>query len=231
MQQQAVKEFYGKIKFPGPYTLNDLDFYKDILANKFLLPYDNMIQGNERILDIGCGTGFITNLIARRHPGVVIDAIDFSDSIDFAKDFSQTNNIQNVQYFKENFLDWNTSNQYDIIISNGVLHHIIDHQQAIQKLKDLLKLNGLAVIGIYNSYGKLAKNLFKIKYRNHLLYLDQEHAPYETSFTHKQFMSYFPGYTINSVYPSIGTRYVDFVNLFNYNNGGLTIYQLRKYEN
>lgn len=231
MHKQAVKEFYSKIKFPGIYTLDDLKFYDDLLGNKFLLPYDNKITGNEQILDIGCGTGFITNLIARRHPGVSIDAVDFSDSIDYAQAFGQQNNITNVNYFKQDFLEWATSKKYDIIISNGVLHHIERYADAINKAKNLLQPTGIAVLGIYNSYGKKAKKLFNINYRNQLLYLDQEQAPYETSFTHREFMSYFPDYSLESVYPGIGNQLVDLLNLFNYNNGGLTIYQLRKYAN
>lgn len=228
MLEQQVKEFYSKIKFPGIYTIDDLSYYDELLFNKFLEPYDNCITGNERILDLGCGTGFITNLIARRHPDVIIDAIDFSDSIDFARTFSQDNNINNINYIKHNFFTWETDCQYDYIMSNGVTHHMEQYDLAYTKIDQMLKPGGLAVIGIYNSYGKLAKKLFNIKYRNELLYLDQEHAPYETSFTNKEFLSKFEKYNLLSVYPSIGNRFVDLRNIFNYNNGGLTIYQFRK---
>lgn len=228
MLEQQVKDFYSKIKFPGIYTIDDLSFYDELLINKFLEPYDNCISGNERILDIGCGTGFITNLIARRHPGVTIDAVDFSDSIDFARDFSQANSIHNVNYIKQDFLSWATDRRYDYIMSNGVTHHMEQYDLAYTKIDHLLKPCGLAVIGIYNTYGKMAKKLFNVQYRNQLLYLDQEHAPYETSFSDKEFMSRFDKYELLSVYPSIGGHLVDLRNIFNYNNGGLTIYQFRK---
>lgn len=230
MLEQAVKEFYGKIKFPGYYTIEDLLFYDQLLSNKFLLQYDNKIKGDERILDIGCGSGFICNLIAHRHPEVTIDAVDFSDSIDYAKAFSQAHDIRNIRYFKEDFLTWIADNQYDCIMSNGVIHHMEQHNQAFTKIDCLLKPNGLAVIGIYNPFGKLAKKIIDIKYRSELLYLDQEHAPYETAFTDSQMRSLFNNYQLESVYPSIGNHLVDLRNLFNYHNGGLTVYQFRKYE-
>jgi 2-polyprenyl-3-methyl-5-hydroxy-6-metoxy-1,4-benzoquinol methylase len=229
MPESEIKKFYSEINFPGPYTIDDLCYYDTDMCNKFLSKYNDKVIGNERILDLGCGSGFITNLIAKRHPGVAIDAIDFSNSIDYAENFSRTHNITNIHYIKENFLDWQPTGYYDYIMSNGVLHHIGQHRQAFEKVNSLLKINGLAVIGIYNSYGKIAKSMFNIKYRRHLLYLDQETAPYETSFSHKEFLSYFKNYKLENVHPGVCNHLVDFRNIFNYHNGGLTVYQLRKY--
>lgn len=228
MLEQAVKEFYSKIKFPGPYNLEDLLFYDNLLANKFLIQYNNQIKGNERILDVGCGSGFICNLIAHRHPGVSIDAVDFSDSIDYAEEFSQAHQIKNIQYFKQDFLTWTATTQYDLIMSNGVIHHIEQYKEAFDKIDALLKPGGLAVIGIYNTLGKKAMHLIKAPYRNELLYQDQEHVPYETTFTDNELRSYFDNYQLISVYPGLGNHLVDLCNLLNYKNCGLTVYQFKK---
>jgi len=222
MNEELVKEFYGKIKFPGPYTLNDLEYFDVFNENKILKPYINAAKHSFNVLDIGCGTGFITNLLARKFRHLNIDAVDFCDSIDLAKKFSQIHGIKNVRYFKENFLDFTTNIKYDLIISNGVIHHIPEYKKAIKKIQSY-DANTL-VLGIYNKYGKIMKKITPINYRSELLHKDQEQAPFEVSFSHKEFTILLNEYTLVS--PNF---MVDFKNLFNYHNGGLTIYTFSKH--
>ena len=66
-----IQTFYSKIKFPGLYDLDDLNFYQESIDNKFLSVYNTGIQDSERILDIGCGTGFITNFLAIKNPNII----------------------------------------------------------------------------------------------------------------------------------------------------------------
>jgi 2-polyprenyl-3-methyl-5-hydroxy-6-metoxy-1,4-benzoquinol methylase len=68
--ETQVQNFYSEIKFPGLYSFNDLNFYQEKIDNEFLSMYNIGIQGSKVILDIGCGTGFITNLLAIRNPNI-----------------------------------------------------------------------------------------------------------------------------------------------------------------
>ena len=217
--ETKIKNFYSRIKFPGDYTMEDLDYY-DLYQNNFLKLYVDAAKQSYNILEIGCGTGYITNLIALQNKKCTVDAIDFADSIDIAKAFSIQNNINNITYHKTNFLSYKTNKKYDLIISNGVLHHIPNLNKALDIINgyDTQRL----VLGVYNTYGKLYKKLLPIKYRSTLLYTDQECAPYEVNFTHTQMLKFFPNYTLHNSYPKFPL--VDLKNLFNYNNGGLTIY-------
>jgi SAM-dependent methyltransferase len=223
---QAVKEFYSKLQFPGPYTIDDLNFYSDNIINDYLKIFDGRVKQATRVLDVGCGSGFIVNFLANRYPDVIFDAVDFSDSIDFSRQFSIEHNINNINYYKEDFLVWNTDYKYDLIISNGVLHHIPEYQRAIDKIYRLT--TDKVIIGIYNSYGKLLKKISKINYVNETLYLDQEQCPFELAFTDKEFKKLFNKYDVLTVYPSYCNRLVDFRNLFNSSNGGLTVYVFQK---
>jgi 2-polyprenyl-3-methyl-5-hydroxy-6-metoxy-1,4-benzoquinol methylase len=225
--EEQVRKFYSEIQFPGPYTYEDLLFYNSYSKNNFINLYVNAAKSDINILDIGCGTGVITNLIALQHSNCSIDAVDFCDSIDYAKRFSQQNHIKNIQYHKSNFFEFAPNKKYDLIISNGVLHHMPDYKSAIELLKTYLVPGGELVLGIYNNYGKLYKKFFNIRYINHLLYLDQEAAPFEVAFSSSQFLHYFNDFKVISIYPSVCNKMVDFLNLFNYNNGGLTIYHLK----
>lgn len=221
MIENQIRDFYSKIGFPGNYTLDDLKFYDDYNDNTFLKPYIDKAQSCNSVLDIGCGTGFITNLLARKYKHLKIDAVDFCDSIDYAKEFSKVNGIKNVKYYKTNFFDFDTVNEYDLIISNGVLHHMPEYKKAIDKITSYNSDN--LVIGIYNKYGKLYKKILPVTYKNELLYKDQEEVPFELSFTHNEFVKLFPNYKLVSP-----KKFVDLLNLFNYKQGGLTVYTFTK---
>lgn len=221
MIEDQVRDFYGKLRFPGTYTLNNLEFFDFYEGNKFLKPYIKAARTSRNVLDIGCGTGFITNLLARKFIHLEIDAVDFCDSIDIAQTFSKTHGIKNVRYFKENFLDFVPDKSYDLIISNGVLHHMPEYKKAIEKIKSYNP--NLLVLGIYNKYGKLFKSVSPVNYRSDILYQDQELVPFELSFTHDEFVSFFKDYKL--LHPHF---LVDIKNLFNRKNGGLTIYTFAK---
>lgn len=226
--ETQIQNFYSAIKFPGLYSVDDLNFYQEKIDNKFLSMYNTGIQGSKTILDIGCGTGFITNLLAIKNPDIKIDAVDFCDSIKFASNFSKEHNITNVTYYKEDFFKFNPTRKYDCIICNGVLHHMPLYQDAIEKIKIMITPTGKLILGVYNCYGKTIKKVLPITYRSELLRIDQEDTPYEVSFSNKEFLSYFLDFKINSVYPSFNKQLVDLSNLLNYKNGGLTVYNLEK---
>ena len=221
-KSQLVKEFYSELKFPGPYSIENLEFYDLEIVNNYLKFIDNRMPMSGRVLDVGCGSGFIINFLARRHPHLKFDAIDFSDSIDYADNFSQKVGINNITYIKEDFLKWKSNNTYDLILCNGVLHHIPEYLKAIKKIKKLA--GNKIIVGIYNYYGKLAKKIINVKFRNNVLYKDQVECPFELTFTDNEFRLLFLDYKIDNIHPSVNNRFVDPLNLFNYNNGGLTLY-------
>jgi 2-polyprenyl-3-methyl-5-hydroxy-6-metoxy-1,4-benzoquinol methylase len=226
--EQQVKDFYSNLKFPGTYTINDLKFYDDVIINPYLNLFNKHVQGSRKVLDVGCGSGFIVNFLARNNPHIEFDAIDFSDSIDYAQNFSLKHNINNIRYIKQDFLEYQADTTYDTVFSNGVLHHIPKFNVAINNIDRLLSDNGKLIIGVYNKYGKILKNFLPVRYANETLRLDQEEVPFECSWSHCEVSNLFKQYQINHVHPSYNNQLVDLLNLFNSKNGGLTIYLLSK---
>ncbi len=220
---EEVRKFYSSLKFPGPYSIEDLSYYDKELINPYLKSYDDTVKGSYNVLDVGCGSGFIVNFLARRHPNVHFDAVDFSDSIDYAKEFSKRNKIKNITYHKQDFLTWHNTHLYDCIISNGVLHHMPRYVEAVNKIKSIS--TNKVTVGLYNKYGKLAKNLFNIRYKNDILFIDQEQCPFELAFSDSAAQSLFSdSYQLKAIYPSCNRDFVDILNLFRYKKGGLTVY-------
>jgi 2-polyprenyl-3-methyl-5-hydroxy-6-metoxy-1,4-benzoquinol methylase len=138
------------------------------------------------VLDIGCGTGLVSNLMAIRHPTSEFTGIDFADSIDYATRFANENKLGNIKFERHDFTKYSNTTQFDVVICQGVLHHIPNHKTAIKKLDQLVKPNGILILGVYHPWGKIVKKFIDIDYKNDTLFQDQENNPYEDSYNFKQ---------------------------------------------
>jgi len=223
-----IRDFYSRINFPGHYTWEDICFYGEHgIHNIYLKEIDKVLKDDIDVLDVGCGTGLVSNLFAHRYSSS-FTSIDFSDSINYAMEFSKKNKIKNVRWVKKDFLKFSTEKKYDVIICCGVLHHIPEYKQALDKIKSLLKPDGKLILAVYNKYGKILKHLIKIDYNSPILYEDQENNPFELSFTHQQVLNMCSDLEFNSVNPGWSNRFVNLLAWTNSENGGLTLYVFTK---
>ena len=141
-------EFYNNIKFPITNIIVDFGTLidkakKSIFAEKL----DNEIPIGANVLEAGCGTGQLSIYLSRYKRKIF--AIDLSEgSLILAKKFIIQNHIKNVFLSKMNiFKMFFEKNFFDIVISNGVIHHTHDPELAFKKLVEVLKVNGIIVIG------------------------------------------------------------------------------------
>ena len=98
---------------------------------------------SENALEIGCGTGEFTRVLASRARSVV--AIDLSSQM-IRRAKSQSPNCQNIEYLLGDFMRLSfPAEEYDCIVSMATLHHLplVD---ALLKMKDALKPNGILII-------------------------------------------------------------------------------------
>jgi SAM-dependent methyltransferase len=97
----------------------------------------------ESILDIGCGTGEFSRLLAKRCDRVV--GIDLAPKmIQVAKQRSQ--GYPNINFKVADILQWELLNErYDAIVSIATFHHL-PLEQLLPKLKTALKPGGKLVI-------------------------------------------------------------------------------------
>ena len=112
------------------------DIYHNYLI-QFLPPH------SENALEIGCGTGEFTRLLATRARSVV--AIDLSSQMmRLAK--SQSANCQNIEYLPGDVMRLSLpAEAYDCIVSMATLHHL-PLVEALLKMKDALRPNGVLII-------------------------------------------------------------------------------------
>jgi trans-aconitate 2-methyltransferase len=97
-------------------------------------------QEGEHILDLGCGTGYLTNLVAQR--GAEVTGIDNSAEM-IAKAKTQYPGLDfRVQSATTFYFD----KSFDAIFSNAVLHWVIEKEDAINCMYKNLKRNGRLVL-------------------------------------------------------------------------------------
>lgn len=97
-------------------------------------------KAGERILDLGCGTGHLTNEIAS--VGTVVVGID--QSIDMVA--QATASFPNVDFRVMSGTDFSFDKSFDAIFSNATLHWIVDKEAVIDCMYRNLRKNGRLVL-------------------------------------------------------------------------------------
>lgn len=212
-----VKKFYDKNYFPGPYSAEKVKNYQG--KNRYIHFILKSIRHSQCVLDAGCGTGFITNYLAQTYPTKNFTGVDFAGSIDHAVKIKEELNRPNLKFIKADLTKFETDQNFDAIICQGVLHHIPEYKQTLARLKNLLSANGIFVIGLYHPWGKMLQKLMPKAYHTQTLEVDQEEHPFELSFWGKDVKKMFNGYRLIDSHPNV---------FLNYTNGGLTTYAFKK---
>lgn len=108
------------------------------------------------VLVAGCGTGQHVVQIALQYQGARILAIDLSRrSLAYAQRQAEKMQLANVQFMQADILQLALlGQQFDVIESVGVLHHMQDPLKGWQALTALLVPGGLMRIGLYSSLAR-----------------------------------------------------------------------------
>jgi tetratricopeptide (TPR) repeat protein len=108
------------------------------------------------ILIAGCGTGRHSIGTASRFTGCQVTAVDLSlASLAYAKRKTAALGITNLKYLQADILKLDQLEQeFDIIESAGVLHHMNEPMAGWTVLTDLLKPGGLMKIGLYSELAR-----------------------------------------------------------------------------
>lgn len=103
------------------------------------------INKNDKILEIGTGTGYLSCCLSMM--GKTLDTVDIDKDIQSkAKESHGVYNLYNINYINEDvFSIWTPQKKYDVIVFTGSVDSRID------KLEDALNINGrmFVVIGKY----------------------------------------------------------------------------------
>lgn len=152
-----VKAFYEETPFPN---YDDLDS-RDSLTRKanrsiFARLLEQQIPHGARVLDAGCGTGQLANYLGMSWDRIVVGADLCLNSLTLAKGFRDRYSIKNTHFLQMNlFQPPFRPAVFDLVISNGVLHHTADPEGGFRRLLRTLKPGGHVIVGLYNRLGRL----------------------------------------------------------------------------
>lgn len=143
-----MKNYYDNIS--GGYN----ELYKREQLTKWALIKDFMHFG-ERVLDLGCGTGFVTKLL----PGIVVGC----DSS--RKMLEQCPSSVRTVYCKAESLPFK-DDSFDTVFSLTVLQDVKDISKAVNEIRRVLKTSGNIIISVLdkkkvNLIRKVLKEKFK----------------------------------------------------------------------
>ena len=157
----VVKAFYEENPFPN---YDDLDTADSLMEKArrgvFARLLDEQIPQGALVLEAGCGTGQLTNFLGLSWNRSVFGSDMCLNSLRLAKGFRDNCHIRNAGFLQMNlFRPAFRDGVFDLVISNGVLHHTGDPLGGFRSLSRLVKPGGFIIIGLYNKIGRLTTDL------------------------------------------------------------------------
>jgi SAM-dependent methyltransferase/alpha-ketoglutarate-dependent taurine dioxygenase len=149
-------EFYGL--FPYPWPAVKFDYLQDPSFETVMLNQDVGVWHADRIPQkpaiwvAGCGTNQAV-FTALRFPQGHVTASDVSvASLDICARTAKQLGISNLELKQESINGVSYQNQFDYIISTGVIHHNADPQATLAKIAAALKPSGILELMVYNRF-------------------------------------------------------------------------------
>ena len=158
---EIVRTFYEEYPFPT-YEEIDTKGALRIKAQQSLFAHqlDEQIPYDSRVLEVGCGTGQLSNFLGMSWGRIVFGADFCLTSLGLGHEFKLKNGIDNTLFIQMNlFKPVFKPEIFDLVICNGVLHHTGDPYQGFQSIARLLKPGGMIVVGLYNTFGRVATDI------------------------------------------------------------------------
>jgi SAM-dependent methyltransferase len=174
----AIKAFYEANPFPD---YDEVDTTGSLLDKArrgvFTRLLDDQIPYGARILECGCGTGQLSNVLSIANNRTAIGTDLCVNSLKMATAFKQRNALERAHFLQMNlFRPAFKPATFDLVIANGVLHHTSDPLLGFRSIGPLVRPGGHVLIGLYHRFGRLATDLRRRIFNatgSRLLFLDR----------------------------------------------------------
>tara|TARA_Y100000590_G_scaffold467418_1_gene646279 strand:+ start:15050 stop:16045 length:996 start_codon:yes stop_codon:yes gene_type:complete len=133
--------------FGQPEKFSDNDIKDDVLETMDLTESDLSLFDNKIVLDVGVGSGASSRLWAPR--AQEFHGVDIGNGVYRARN-TLSNSVKNpiLSHSDLHHLPY-ADESFDVIVSNGVLHHTPDTKNALKSVFPKLKKGGLIIFYIY----------------------------------------------------------------------------------
>jgi len=122
--------------------------YEDFVIPCKVCQYNMLIgildlEGDERGVDIGCGPGELTCMLAEKLDKGRMLGIDLSSNmVDIASEKARKRGIENVEFIAADYLELEYENKFDICVSSYLFHWLSSPLSFIRWVKQVLKKEG-----------------------------------------------------------------------------------------
>jgi len=176
----VVAQQYSKWTYPEPiqnleaWNANNWQWFDPSHAHRILWP-DRPAQPDIDILIAGCGTNQAAQIAYTNRAAKVV-AVDVSQaSLDHEKFLKDKYGLKNLDLRLLPIEEVPTLDQdFDLVMSTGVLHHMEDPKAGMKALADVLRPDGVAAIMLYARYGRAGVELMQAVFREMGLRQDEE---------------------------------------------------------
>lgn len=161
------------------------------------------VNPGKKVLEIGCGTGYVSYYIARA-TGMQVIGTDLCKP--FIEDARKNYLLSNLSYDTLDFNEAakNVHNKVDYIIGNGILHHLYYNLDTVLvTLSNLLNPMGKIIFMEPNIYNPYVASIFKNKALRKWAKLEPDEMAFSKSFIEKKLK--------NAGFESINVKYKDFL--------------------
>ncbi|MDD5064521.1 MAG: class I SAM-dependent methyltransferase [Phycisphaerae bacterium] len=144
--KNITRKWFGSWSNEYDRTLGKLDFHRDLLD---LVVKNSGVKNNDKVLDIGCGTGLLSLKLLQR-ADCVITAVDNSKEM-MALFENKIKKLKLGSRVVCKMMDAGSikfaDNTFDIAASSVVLHHLKEKLNPLKKIFRVLKPGGRFIIG------------------------------------------------------------------------------------
>ncbi len=137
--------------------------YEALLVDAYLPLCDGLpesLNAGARVIDIGCGTGHTTNLMAAAHPASHFVGVDLAtDAIERARAEAGVRGLDNVEFRVADIAELDTDPGADVVVAFDVIHDQVDPAGVLARIAEALVPGGRFCCVDIDARSDLADNL------------------------------------------------------------------------
>ncbi|MFC4322601.1 class I SAM-dependent methyltransferase [Litchfieldia salsa] len=144
--EEAIKRWDGFADTYAKSHHEQGDLHKEVFLNPTLATLMGNVT-NKRVLDAGCGEGYLSRIIARSN--ATVTAVDYSSRmLEIAKERTPEDIL--IDYRHGNCEDLNIleDKSFDLVVSNMVIQDLANYEKAFQEMYRLLVDGGVFIFSI-----------------------------------------------------------------------------------
>jgi trans-aconitate 2-methyltransferase len=109
-----------------------------------------------RVVDVGCGPGNLTALLAARWPAAVVEGLDSSPEM-----ITRAMSVEKVAFRVQDATDWTMPPDTDVVLSNATLQWVPEHQQLLRRWAASLPNGGWLAVQVPGNFGAPSHTLMR----------------------------------------------------------------------